>query len=100
MKPKDRFEFFDCECHSPDHLIRVNIFQWCDPATHAADIDLEFNIQARPWLPWYRRVWVAVRYMFTGNGNEWYSSSIVKTADLDRLKNIIQDYETRVKDLK
>lgn len=99
MKNHDRHEFFDCECHSPHHLMRVSIFQWVDEPTCVADVDLTFDVQAQPYLPWYKRVWVAVRYVLNGNGSDWYSSTLLNQ-NLPRLKAVIQDYETRVKDLK
>ena len=99
-KNEDRHEFFDCECHSLDHLMRVSIYQWVDSPTEEHEVDLTFYIQASSELPWYRRLSLALKYLFTGNSNEWYSSTLLRHKDVPRLKAIIKDYETRIKDLK
>ena len=100
MKNEDRHEFFDCECRSIDHLMRVSIYQWVDSPTEEHEVDLSFCIQASPYLPWYKRLLAAVKYIFTGDSNEWYSSTLLRHNDVPRLKEIIKDYETRIKELK
>ena len=97
---KDRREYFDCECGSIDHLMRVDIYQWVDNPTEEHEVDLAFYIQASPYLPWYKRIVAAVKYIFNSDGNEWYSSTLMRHKDVPRLKAIIKDYETRIKDLK
>jgi hypothetical protein len=97
---KDRSEFFDCECHSQEHVMRVCIYQWADEPEYVSDVDLTFYVQGSPWTPWYKRIWIAIDYIFTGNGNEWFGSTIMRDKDLPRLKSIIKDYENRIKDLK
>lgn len=97
---KDRHEFFDCDCVHPDHLMRVDIFQWSDQPVRKGDVELSFTLQLSHYLPFHKRVWAAIRYIFKVVHHDWYTSTIVKFEDIERLKNIIDDYEARTKDTK
>lgn len=78
----------------------VSIDQWADEPEFKSDVDLSFSVQYSPYLPWYKRLGRAIDYIFTGYGSYWYSATLVREEDVKRLKAIIKDYETRIKDLK
>lgn len=48
--------YFDCQCSDFNHVIRFVLDEKDGEAW------LEVNIN--PYLPWYKRVWEAVRYVF------------------------------------
>lgn len=49
-------QYFDCQCGDFNHVFRF-VLDEVD-----GEVWLEININ--PYLPWYKRVWEAVRYVF------------------------------------
>lgn len=48
-----------CSCHSPEHIVEFVVNDEPD------DPDLFWvQVQLRQWRPWWKRVWVALRYVF------------------------------------
>jgi hypothetical protein len=47
---------FECQCSTFDHLFRMSL----DPDDGTVVLTARLN----HFLPWYRRVWTAVRYVF------------------------------------
>ena len=54
---------FICECNSPDHQIIVSKFTYDD----YADNDVYFTVGLIEDLPFFKRLWVALRYLFGRN---------------------------------
>ena len=50
-------EFFDCLCHSNNHLVRFTLDSGDDPA-------LFLSYQLIPHKHVFRRIWVAIKYVF------------------------------------
>lgn len=52
----DGTHYVECECTSAEHTLRFTI-----------DVDDEViytEVHLNPWQPWYKRVWMAVKYVF------------------------------------
>lgn len=50
--------YFECECHSDEHMLKFKFFPDDeDPMLYA-------SVYLRHWQPWYKRVWVAIKYVF------------------------------------
>lgn len=49
-------EYFDCDCSDFRHVFRFVL--------DADDGELWLEVQLNLWLPWYLRLWHAVRYVF------------------------------------
>lgn len=62
-------KFYECDCTDNDHTIQV----WTDPEFDEVII----STQLAPLHPWYKRVWVAVKYVFNphgGNYSHWHDT--------------------------
>jgi len=78
----------DCECHSPEHIVRYSFYDW------GTDDMPEFfvEVQACHYLPWYKRVWAAIKYAVGYDGVKWHDA-IIKRKDVDVLQKMLSDYK-------
>jgi len=85
---KDRTEWFDCACNSYDHAIRFSLYYWNEGP--------ELTVEAvfPQYLPWYKRCWVALKYIFKRNsaGISVYDTWIMKKEDAERLQSLLQAF--------
>lgn len=49
-------QFFDCECHSPEHTLR---FAWDDE-----DNQIYTEVYLSQYRNFFKRLWVALKYVF------------------------------------
>ena len=87
---EDRKEFLTCECHMPEHIIVISV----SDNSYNNEIyppDLIFEMQARRWEPFWRRIWTALKYMF-GAELVW-DETIVTKDDIPKLENAIKHYK-------
>jgi hypothetical protein len=61
-------KFYECDCATNDHVIQV----WTDVELG----EVMISTQLAPLLPWYKRVWVATKYVFNPHGNysHWHDT--------------------------
>ena len=54
-----KIELFECACYLPNHMFYVSKY----------DDEDEFyvHVQLNNWLPWYKRIYYAVKYIFGGD---------------------------------
>ncbi len=78
-------ESFECECHSDEHQFKFALDQ--------EDNELFLSVYLHNWKPWWRRVWVAVRYILghTSKYGHW-DSVIVQQKDAGRLYSMLNRY--------
>jgi len=74
--PQDSFKSFyvHCECHNPEHAMLVAYYDddielftkedADDPNKYPPLPELTFNLQLSPYLGFFKRIWVAIRYVF------------------------------------
>jgi hypothetical protein len=91
---KDRNEIFICDCHSKEHMAIVSLYDW-----DGGPPDFYLEITAEHHLPWYRRIWVAVKYIFAQPSLSWHDI-ILKPEDVARLASVIDDYNAMMAALK
>ena len=64
-------KYYECDCTDSDHVIRVE-------TDHDADWEeCVISTQLAPLHPWYKRIWVAVKYVFNphgGNYSHWHDT--------------------------
>lgn len=78
--------FLDCQCSDFDHVIRFTL----DPQD--GDVWLETHLSY--WLPWYKRVWAAVKYVFKRqHGYGHYDCTMLREEDYDRLRDLLRQSE-------
>jgi hypothetical protein len=79
-------DFFECACHSPDHLL---IFHF-DP--EEGDLYIDVHLGAKPWR---RRFWIALRYLFGHRSNYGcFNCWQLESEDADRMISILQQKKT------
>jgi hypothetical protein len=93
MPTRDRHEFFDCSCSDNNHLLRIDIYEWGNE--NPVEVDLCISTQLNHYLPFWKRISMAFKYVLGKSAGEWYSTTLVNKEDVERLKSIIQDFETR-----
>lgn len=54
--------------------------------------ELIVMIQASHFLPWYKRIWPSIKYMFGIPGLHWHDA-MIDPKDISKLKNLIEKYE-------
>jgi len=63
--------YIPCECHSVDHVVRF---------TKDEEWGVYVNVQLDPYLPFWRKVWVALKYVF-GHYEQCHWAECVLTDD-------------------
>ena len=84
----DKKLYLECECHSPEHLGTFALWDWGPkerPEIYAC-------LQASHYLPWYLRIWPAVKYVFSGWGISW-SDVHLQPKDVDQLLEMLEEYK-------
>ena len=85
---KDIHEIFKCECHSNEHMICVDVHFWENQPP-----DFCMSVSADNHLPWYRRIWSAIRYIFGEPKLSWHD--VILTPDnIVKLETAINTYNT------
>jgi hypothetical protein len=84
----DGTEYFDCICHSPEHTLRFVLdLDTDDPIIYT-------EIFLNQYRPWYKRIWVAIKYIFGykckyGHWDSWE----LKIEDAKRLAQMLISYQ-------
>ena len=95
MYDNDRCEYFECECHIPNHLMKVEILEWKAEVADPNDLQLTISGQLNHYLPFHERVWLGLKYMFGHGNGEWYGTTLYSHKDALRLQSVIEDYLKR-----
>ena len=81
-----RYEYFDCQCHDFNHTIRLTL----DPQ----DGDVYLDVRLNDWMPWHRRIWNAVKYIFKYDVTDGhYDVTLLREEDHDRIRDILRQSE-------
>lgn len=81
--------YLSCACRNPDHVVRITLDAYFDPP--------EFSIQPmlNPNPSFWRRVWIALRYMFglpsreEGWGSCHFSDVVLSSEQVDELSTLL-----------
>ncbi len=84
----DGTHYFECACGSPEHTIRFTLdFEKNEPSMIWCDFFLDH------YMPWYRRIWVAFKYIFKFEPhNEHFASWLMRSEDVNRLRNMCDEF--------
>ena len=85
----DRSALFQCECHSLEHMVKVDVHTWTD-----AEPDFCMSVTADVHLPLHRRIWLAIKYIFGQPSLSWHDV-LLKPSDVDKLANVIAHYKVQ-----
>jgi hypothetical protein len=86
----DTKKFYECHCHSSDHVL------WfegaIEPTSPQFDV-MMVGVQLAPLLPWYKRLWVAVKYVFNPHGNysHWHET-MLPPEEVERLNTQLHEF--------
>lgn len=72
-------EYFECRCHSPEHTLRF----WFDDDEEYPCVYASVFLGS---VPWPRRVWLGIRYIFGYNCRYGhFDEFLLRAEDADRL---------------
>ena len=77
-----------CECGSLWHNIGLDFIDWGD--NHEPELYIQTT--HGNYLPWYKRIYEALKYVWNG-GSMPLDATIITKSDSVELVNIIQDYQ-------
>lgn len=49
-------EYFECQCYSDEHTVKFSLDE--------EDGTIYASIFLNDWMPWYKRLWVGIKYIF------------------------------------
>lgn len=85
----EREEFFNCQCHSPGHVLRASIWVWSDGMP-----ELEFGFHLAPWMPFWHRLWAAIKLILgLSPTHDHFDGWMMKSEDSKRLRILLEHYE-------
>lgn len=89
-----RSEYFACSCHNPECVIAVDLYLSPADDRFPETRDLCFHVQLSQWLPWYKRLWHAMRYVWGSQSNKYHwAETYLKKEDVARLRSLLDQFE-------
>lgn len=83
-------EYFSCQCSDFRHDIRFTL----DPE----DGQLWLEVNLEPIHTWYKRVWIAIKYVFgKDRAYGYYDCTLMRTEDYPRLRKLLDKSEALTK---
>lgn len=78
-----KHEYFECQCSDFNHVFRFVVDE------NSGEAWLE--VQLSTWLPWYKRAWLALRYLFgkTPGYHGHYDVTLLREEDFARLCTLL-----------
>lgn len=84
-------EYFECSCHSPEHLLNFKLLEDKYGAELCAYVFLNPE-------PFYKRIWLGIKYIFGYTCKYGYFDEfILDRKDVDRLINLLNKYKESLK---
>lgn len=82
----DNSEYFECCCHSPEHLMRFNLDRE-EPSVIYISVHLSSDV-------WHKRIVNAVRYVF-GHTSRYghFDEFLFRQEDCDKLISMLEEYK-------
>lgn len=76
--------WFDCQCSSMEHSFRVTY--------NENDCEIYIEMRLGTWLPWWRRILNAFRYVFSPGSSRYghYDEVMLRGEDVGKLINILE----------
>ena len=88
-------EFYECNCHSSEHLIKVS-YMLDDTGEHLEEEDPEVYIEVHlsNYKNFFQRIWGAVKYVF-GHQSRYgdFDCFTFKDQDVDNLLDVLNNYK-------
>lgn len=87
LADKSETIYLGCECHTPEHIVRVSYFDWGEKDMP----ELYFELQADRHLGFWQRVKMAWAFVFGRSNLEWHDVIPVHT-DVENLRRVLDNY--------
>ena len=84
-------EFYVCDCGNPEH----NIISSHDRYVWGGIVDEDFSlhVQMSHYIPWYKRILVAIRYILGMEvKNYHYAETLLSVEEAERLRDSLNKY--------
>lgn len=86
MKNNDSL-YLECDCGDHNHLFKLTYYEdgGCEPT-------VVMSVQLNQWHPWYRRLWLALRYVcgYESDYGHWDCTSL-EPETMRKLRNWCED---------
>lgn len=89
--------YFQCECTQKDHMVEFEIEDWADGLSKDVprrpdDIKLSVTPLLNPKRALFRRIWIAIRYIFgRPHRYHWnFDTVLISATDLEPLEKMIR----------
>lgn len=78
-------ELFICDCEDLSHQF---VITYCNDTD---DPSISVSVKLTTWLAWYKRLWVAIKYIFKPTTCRFgeYDEIILKPSDAERLQVVV-----------
>jgi hypothetical protein len=87
LSDKSETIYIGCQCHCPEHIVRVSYFDWQEKD----EPELYLELQADNHLTFWNRLKVATKYVFGGANLSWHD--VIPThSDVIKLKTVVDNY--------
>ena len=84
MIKDEELRYFECDCHSRDHTICGQMFDFDEQG-----VLLSLSLRLTPEYHWYKRIWKAIKYIFKSEGNLYMYEETLLNDSLPKLKEFI-----------
>lgn len=90
IQPYNTKQFYECHCHSSDHVL------WLENAIEPESPQFDammVGVQLAPLHPWYKRVWIAIQYVFNPHGDytHWHET-MLPPEEVERLNAQLHEF--------
>lgn len=91
----DQVKFLECSCKDNSHLVVVKCDTW---ETDMPEVYISYQLNT--YLPWYKRIVHAIRYVFgrRNDGSSW-DTTILTDQGVQDLEAVIKDYKKSKKSI-
>jgi hypothetical protein len=95
--------YLECDCSSKDHVVCLQYVDLNEPGKEQDvwEVSLYLDMQMRPYYPVWKRLWVAIRYLFKAtpcNFGHW-NNTIVNPGQARKMIDIAEKYLARVAEI-
>lgn len=76
----EQVHYVDCLCHSFEHVVRFRL----DPGWNSTEVEFRLN----QILPWHKRVYVALKYIFNIDHCYHYDNVLLSDLEVEKLHKL------------
>jgi hypothetical protein len=74
--------YVECECQSVDHVLRFTL--------DLEDKEVYTEVQLCQINPWYKRIWLALKYVFNRSGKWYWDTTVIRGAEAKKLISMLR----------